>query len=117
MTAEPWFDPRAMVWVGSVGGSLVGLWGGVFGALCSGLVPKGRGQSFLIGSLYTQIAVGVAALLFGLVALAAGQPYVIWYPGLLLGVLLAGLGVPFVFALRQQYRQFELRKMRADELG
>lgn len=117
MVTEPWVDPRVMIWAGSIGGSLVGLWGGLFGSLCGRLVPKGKGRRWLLGSLYVQVAVGVAALLSGLVALFAGQPYAVWYPGLLLGVILTATGVPFIGMLRHLYREAELRKMQADELG
>lgn len=115
--SEPWVDPRVMIWAGSIGGSLVGLWGGVFGTLCGRLVPKGKGKPFLLGSLVVQVLIGAAGLVFGLVAVAADQPYVVWYPGLLLGLILTGTGIGFLSMLRQQYRQVELRKMKADELG
>jgi hypothetical protein len=68
-------------------------------------------------ALVAGAGVGVLLLLFGLVALAAGQPYAVWYPCLLLGLLLSVLGTVFVFVMRNRYRQVELRKMQADELN
>lgn len=117
MSAEPWVDPNVMIWVGSVGGALVGVWGAVLGTAGSYLVPRGKGRAFVFGMLFAGAAVGLGALGFGLAALLAGQPYVVWYPGLLTGVLLVGLSVPFVFVMQARYRDAELRKMRAAELG
>lgn len=117
MAAEPWVDPTAMIWAGSIGGSLVGLWGAALGTAGGVLVPRGKGKALVFGMLFLGAAVGVAALGFGLAALAAGQPYPVWYAPLLCGVLLLGLSVPFVFVMRHRYRAVELRRMNAAELG
>lgn len=116
MAAEPWVDPTAMIWAGSVGGSLVGLWGAALGVAGGVLVPRGRGKGFVFGLLFLGAAVGVAVLTFGLAALAADQPYPVWYAPLLCGVLLLSLSVPFVFVMRNRYRTVELRRMSAEEL-
>lgn len=117
MAAEPWVDPNAMIWVGSIGGSVVGLWGAALGCAGGYLVPRGKGKPFVFGMLFLGAAVGAAALAFGLAALVGGQPYAVWYGPLLIGVLLVGLSVPFVFVMRARYREVELRRMRAQELG
>jgi hypothetical protein len=117
MAAEPWVDPTAMIWAGSIGGSLVGLWGAALGTAGSTLVPRGKGKPLVFGMLFLGAAVGVMAFGFGLAALVAGQPYPVWYAPLLGGVLLLGLSVPFVFVMRHRYRQVELRRMSAEELG
>jgi MFS family permease len=116
MAAEPWVDPAVMMWVGSVGGAVVGLWGAALGTAGGVLVPKGKGRGLVFGLLGIGLVVGLQALGFGLVALAADQPYAIWYWPTLIGALLVGLSVPFIFMIRQRYREAELRKMRADEL-
>ena len=117
MSAEPWVDPKIRVWVGSLGGCLVGLWGAAIGTAGSFLVPKGKGKGLVMTALVAGAGGGVLVLLFGLAALVAGQPYAVWYPGVLIGSLLSGLGIPFVFVMRNRYRQVELRKMQADELN
>ena len=116
MAAEPWVDPVVMTWAGSIGGCVVGLWGAALGTAGGYLVPRGKGKSLVFGMLFAGAAVGVAALVFGTAALIGGQPYVIWYAPLLVGVLLLGLSVPFVFVMRHRYREVELRRMRASEL-
>jgi hypothetical protein len=66
--------------------------------------------------LFLGLAVGVGALVTGLVALACGQPYGVWYPLLIGSFPLAVLASVFVFVARHRYRQVELRKMQAEEL-
>jgi len=116
MTGEPWFDGRTAGLVGGIGGSLIGVLGGVFGCLCSWLVPKGRGKGLLLGGLAAMGGIGVACLLTAATALAMGQPYHVWYGFLLAGVLLTVLGGVFFGVLRKRYRAAELRKMHASEL-
>ena len=116
MAAEPWVDPAVMTWVGSLGGSLVGLWGAAVGVAGGVLVPKGKGRPFVFGMLGLGVVVGALVLAFGVAAVSAQQPYAVWYPPLLIGGLLLGLSVPFVFVMRSRYREVELRKMRAEEL-
>lgn len=117
MTAEPWFDPSQAYLFGAVGGPLVGLWGAALGIMGGLLVPKGRGKPLVFGLLGLGVVAGVVAGAAGLTALLTGQLYAIWYPFTLCGGLLTALSVPFVFIMRHRYRQVELRKMQADELG
>lgn len=117
MSAEPWIDPRTMVWIGSIGGCVIGLWGAAIGTAGSYLVPKGKGKGLVISSLVLAGFVGVLILSFGVTALAFGQPYSVWYPGVQLGGLLSALAIPFVFVMRNRYRAVELRKMQAEELS
>jgi hypothetical protein len=107
MAVEPWWDPNLSFLVGVIGGPLVGLWGSALG--------KGRG--FVFGLLWAGAVVGMAGVVFAVAAVVGGQPYAIWYPLALCGGLLTMLSVPFLFITRHNYRQVELRKMEADELG
>lgn len=116
MPVEPWVDPVTMTWVGSIGGGVVGLWGAALGTAGGVLVPKGKGRGLVFALLGIGAVVGAMCLGFGLAALAADQPYAIWYGPTLIGALLLGLSVPFVFVMRNRYRDVELRKMRAEEL-
>jgi hypothetical protein len=91
--------------------------GAVIGAAGDFLVPKGKAKGLLMTALVAGARLGVLICLFGLAAVVSGQPYAVHYPGLLLGSLLSGLAIPFVFVMRNRYRQVELRKMQADELS
>jgi hypothetical protein len=117
VSAEPWVDPKLMVLIGSIGGGVVGLWGAAIGTAGSFLVPRGKGKALVMTALVAGVGVGVLALLFALAALAAGQPYAVWYPCLPLGVLLSVLGTVFAIIIHNRYRQVELRRMQADELN
>jgi hypothetical protein len=116
MTGETWFDSPTAGLIGGIGGGLIGVWGAVFGSLCSLLIPRGQGKRLLLGSMVVQAVLGVAVLLTGVTALALGQPFFVWYGLLVGGVLMTLLGCAFFFTLRRRYRAVELRKMQADEL-
>lgn len=107
--AGAWWSDRT---AGIVGGSLGGLFG-CLGALIGILAGLGRGRRFVLALLKLMVALGIVSLLAGLAALAAGQPYAVYYPLLLIGVILAavcGFNLPQV---RRRYDDLELRKMRA----
>jgi hypothetical protein len=52
-------------------------------------------------------------LAVGLVALALGQPYAVWYPLLLMGVLDPVLAFSLLPSARRRFEEIELRRMRA----
>ena len=52
--SESWIDPKIAIYIGGIGGILVGIWGGVIGTLCGFLVPKSSGRHFLIPVLNLQ---------------------------------------------------------------
>src|SRR5581483_5756789 len=88
--AAPWFDELTFgVWVGGLGGGLLGTFAGIWGGLVGTFAPKGKGRAVLIPIGWGFVGLGVLSLAFGLAALLAGQPYGIWYPPLLGGPLLA----------------------------
>jgi peptidoglycan/LPS O-acetylase OafA/YrhL len=117
MTAEPWYDLNTQIWLGVAGGVFGGLWGSALGVLAGLLIPKGKGKRLIFGLLWVGLVLGVASGVAGVVALVSGQPYGVWYPLLLGCVPLTPLAVVFLFVVRHRYRQVELRKMQADELG
>lgn len=116
MTTEAWFDGPTAGLIGGIGGSALGVLGGVFGSLCSWLIPKGRGKALLLGMTVAMAALGVGCLLTAATALATGQPYAVWYTFLLPGFLMTLLGTMFFFVVRKRFREVELRKMHAQDL-
>ncbi len=116
-SAEPWFPPeRFGALAGAFGGGGLGILCGLFGAGLSWLGPRGRGRRLLSALLAFIALAGAAALVFGLAALVAGQPYPIWYPGLLIGVLALGGAFGMRPLLRRIYEQAEHRRLEAEAL-
>lgn len=108
-TPGAWWSPETAGWIGGAAGSAVGVLGAVIGTLCS----LGRGRRFVIAGL---LALGVSGLLLlavGGIALALGQPYEVWYPLLLMGVLDPVLAFSLLRTARRRYEEIELRQMRA----
>ena len=115
--AQPWFDPirfGALYGgiVGGGGGALIGL----LGALAGWLAPQGRGRAFVLGSMYFMLAFGLLNLAFGAVAWGLGQPYGIWYGGVLCGFVFTSLSFALIPVMRKRYAEAEQRLMQAAEL-
>lgn len=114
--SQPWFDENmfgALVGGigGGAGGSLCGLWGGMVGWLA----PRGKGRAWLIPIGWAFVGVGMLSLVFGLYALAAGQPYGIWYPLLLIGLILGGLVAGLMPVVYKRYAEAEARRLQAED--
>ena len=60
--------------------------------------------------------VGVVLLAAGLVGLLVGQPYVVYYPFLLLGLIMSAVFGGLYPVMRTRYRQAETRKLEAEAL-
>lgn len=115
--AEPWFDPGWFgtlfgALAGGIGGSLLGVWGGLLGTFAW----QGKHRALVLGGLYVFALVGLAFVGFGVLALAAGQPWGIWYGPLLLGLLFTVL-VPMALGLgHRAYATAEKRRLQAEAL-
>ncbi len=108
-----WWSDRAAGFGGGLAGTVVGCLGGLVGTL-TGL---GKARRFVLTLVWVMVVAGIASLLAGVVAVSLGQPYAVYYPLLLTGLicsLVFGLGVP---TLRRRYEQCELRRMEALDLG
>jgi hypothetical protein len=104
-----WWGARQAGWIGGVGGSVLGLLGGLIGTLAS----LGRGRRFVTGATQVIILFGFLSAGAGLVALIGGQPYMVFYPLLLAGgvcVLVFGLNRKTIL---KRYQQIELRRMQS----
>ena len=107
-TGAWWSDRQAGLLGGIVGGGL-GLLGGLIGWLAS----RGRGRGFVLAASAAIVALGALAAAAGIVALLRAQPYGVWYPLVLLGVLSLGVMGLGHRRLRARYDEVELRRLRA----
>lgn len=110
---DPWFEAAMYGWIpGTALGCLAGVWGSLVGIFAR----KGRGKAPLLGMGVVLLGFSLLCLVAGAVALAAGQPYSMWYGlglGGLIGTLVLGFNLPVVWTV---YRQAEERKLSADDL-
>ena len=115
--AEPWFEPvwKFGAYFGSIGGTSVGLIGGLLGA-CSFFVQQGRGRRWIVGGYVTMIGLGVISLTVGAYAWVSGQPYGIWYPLAMLGVICCGVFGGLLPVILRRYSEAEQRKIDAEGL-
>jgi hypothetical protein len=113
--AASWWDPDTFgMWFGIIGGGVGGSLIGMLGGLAGWLAPKGRGRTWIVGSLYIALALGIVSLVLGLTALALRQPYGIWYPFLLLGAIVTivlGANLPVIL---KAYAAAEQRRIEAE---
>jgi hypothetical protein len=103
-----WWSDRTAGLYGGIAGSLVGILGGAIGTLAG--FKRYRIALHLMTAMTIACA---AALIVGLIALIADQPYAVYYPLLLLGLI--GTILPLVLqrTLRKRLQHDELRKMQS----
>ncbi len=104
-----WWNDTEAGWYGGMAGGLIGIIGAIIGTLCS----LGRGRSFAVGLGWFVLFAGVVSLAGGAVAVSTGQPYGVYYPLLLIGViatLVMGLNMR---TIGKRFAEAELRRMEA----
>ncbi|MDP8214009.1 MAG: hypothetical protein RAO92_03625 [Candidatus Euphemobacter frigidus] len=104
-----WWTGRSAGLFGAIAGSLLGLTGGLIGILAG----RGRARRLVLNLLTLIRIAGICALLAGIIAIIRSQPYAVFYPLLLLGVIAAGVSFGVRPAVRRRYVELELRRMRA----
>jgi hypothetical protein len=105
-----WRDETAGV-LGGVAGVVLGCLGACLGWLTS----RGRAQSSVLATMRLVIVAGILALTLGLYAFAVGQAYAVYYPLLLLGVIVVAVFGGLYRQTRNLYAQRELRKIQAQD--
>ena len=111
--SNPWWTDQAGGWIGGIGGSLCGLLGGLIGTLAG----MGKARRFVLALTTALVVLGAVALVVGVIAWLLGQPYGVYYPLLLGGIILTAVCGGNLPGLRRRYEQIELRKMEAMDAG
>jgi hypothetical protein len=109
MQAGQWFSNRTAGLIGAIGGTLLGLWGALIGIVSS----RGKARGFAVGSANALLIIGLASLVAGIVALGIAQPYAVYYPLLLLGVIIVAVMAMLRRNLSARYEQLELKRMQS----
>lgn len=102
-----WWSPRLSAIFGGVGGSLIGCLGALIGCLAG----VGKARRFVMGMAKLLTALGILLTIAGVVAVVCKQPYAIWYPLLLAGVILAAVCGANLPAIKKRYEDLEIRRM------
>ena len=92
---------------------MLGSLGRILGAAAGVLAPQGKGKGFILGDFRLMMLIGLGNLVAGLYAVAAGQPFGIWYPLLLIGFILTILFSVLRPVVGKRYEEVESRKMEA----
>src|SRR6266542_2348005 len=101
--AEPWFEPvRFGVYYGAIGGS-------VLGSVSGWMARRGKARGLVLGGFSLFALLGFVNLGLAAYAIWNGQPRQIWYPMLLIGVVLAALFTLLKPMVRKRYDNFEMR--------
>ncbi|MFO1096053.1 MAG: hypothetical protein U0992_22520 [Planctomycetaceae bacterium] len=106
---KAWWSDRSAGLVGGIGGSLIGLLGAIVGVLAG----MGIGRPLVITILAAVVAIACVLVPAGIVALAIGQPYAVYYPLLFGGGMCGMFGTIGFAVLRQRYAAVEMRRMQA----
>ena len=67
----------------------------------------------MLGSATILLLVGIGSLVIGVAALASAQPYAVYYPFLLIGILLVALMAVLRRTFSMRYEQLELKRMQS----
>ena len=108
-----WWSDQTAGLIGGIGGATVGCVASLLGWLAS----RGMARRLVSGLAWGLIAAGAVSLVGGLVALALRQPWGVWFPLLLGGVLLLGILPPRLRQFHRHYAELELRRMTAMDVG
>lgn len=104
-----WFSNRSAGLLGGISGGLLGLWGALIGVISA----RGRARGFVIVSANALLAIGIASLVVGVTALAMAQPFAVYYPLLLIGIILVAVMGKLRGTLSARYEQLELKRMQS----
>ncbi len=107
--AGQWFGDRSAGLLGGIGGAVIGLWGALIGVLSS----RGKARHFVLASANALFVIGIASLAGGVAAVATAQPYAVYYPLLLIGIILVVVFGKMRGNLVARYEQLELKKMQS----
>ena len=110
-------NPWLPLWFGGALGGGVGLLGAIYGSLVGFAAPRGKWKRGIFAYHYSQLVLGVVSLVMAIIAFTAGQPYGVWYPFGLCGILLTIMMSAFTPMLKLRYREAEERRMIAHDLS
>lgn len=112
----PWWTDTQAGLIGGIAGGGLGAFGGILGTICGIFAPRGKCKALVYGLAASMIGIGVISLIAGLVALILHQPYGVWYPLLLIGVVGTAVVGGLIPVIRRRYQEADKRRLEAEEL-
>lgn len=103
---------RTLNIAGGILGGLIGCFGGLIGYLA----PRGKARRFVLGGMLAFMGLGVGALITGAILAMRGLPFVVYWPVLLMGIILSCILAPMYTVVRKRYSEAESRRMAAAAL-
>jgi len=97
-------------------GTLFGVVAGTFGGVSGTLAPKGRARSTVLTAGALLLAASAGMLVGGIVLLAMGRSWYLWYMWMLPGGLGCFILPQMLRRLRRVYDQAELRRLSAKDM-
>lgn len=113
---SPWWNEAVGTYIGALGGAGIGVIGGTYGALAGVLAQKGQARRAVLGTHVALLVLGGLTLIAGIVAVASGQPYHVFYPLLLIGVITTAVLGGLFPVMRKRYAAAEHRRLEAEEI-
>jgi len=102
-----WWSDRTSGLVGGIGGGAIGCFAGLLGWFSA----RGKVLGFVTAGASVLLGLGVISFGAAIFALGAHQPYGVWYPLVLIGVILLVTGPILFLRTRRTHREHELRRM------
>ncbi len=111
-----WWNETVGTYIGAFGGAGIGVVGGTYGAVAGLLAQKGKARGAVLGFHIALLALGAVTLCAGVVAVLLSQPYHVYYPLLLIGVITTGVMGGLLPVMRKRYSEAEHRRLEAEEI-
>lgn len=111
--SDAWWGDRIGGIFGGIFGAVLGCLGGLIGTLAG----CGRARTFVMSLMVAIVFIGSALIVAGTAALLVGQPYAVWFPMLLCGVIATLVFAPMWRTIHRRYEQRELEQISAVDLG
>lgn len=102
-----WWSDRSAGSIGNISGLLIGLLGG----LVQWFGNRGKAPRFVFITIKGLIALSGVALTVGLMALLQHQPFAVWFPPLLIGVVTGTMFPIWLWKYKRQFQEAELRRI------
>ncbi len=110
-----WWTSQEAGLFGAMAGSAVGVVGALIGTLAGAYARQGKLKPVVMALLALLTFACGGSLVAGITALVVKQPYHVWFPLLLLGIIGVSVGAGLIPVINNIYRQAEHRRFEAEQ--